>query len=126
MTESSFPWPRKGTENRRLSAVVGAFLLAIDVLPTPRKSVRGPEAALRAPLFARFDPGWRDSIVRCDDRRPPLEGGPSSDPFFPLCPTPGRFVRLLSGIDSFRSGLLVTRAALLLDAAPFTNGHCVS
>ena len=46
MTESSFPWPRKGTENRRLSAVVGAFLLAIDVLPTARKSVLGPEAAL--------------------------------------------------------------------------------
>ena len=82
MTDSSFPWPWRGPENRRLSVVVGIFLLAInawalfaiDVLPIPRKSAWDPQANLRAPLFARFDSGWYDSIIRYGYQRPPAEG----------------------------------------------------
>ena len=122
MTDSSFPWPWRGPENRRLSVVVGIFLLAInawalfaiDVLPIPRKSAWDPQANLRAPLFARFDSGWYDSIIRYGYQRPPAEGGQSAHSFFPLYPTLGRFVHLLTGIDSFQSGLLVTWAALFL------------
>lgn len=122
MTETAFPWPWRGPENRRLSVVVGIFILAvnawalfaIDILPIPRKSAWDPQANLRAPLFARFDSGWYDSIIRYGYQRPPTEGGQSAHSFFPVYPTAGRFVHLLTGIDSFQSGLLVTWIALFL------------
>ena len=120
MTDSSFPWPWRGPENRRLSVVVGIFLLAInawalfaiDILPIPRKSEWDPQANLRAPLYARFDSGWYDSIIRYGYQRPPAEGKQSSHAFFPLYPTVARYLHLLTGIDSFQAGLLVSWAAL--------------
>ncbi len=122
MINAPFPWPWRGPENRRLSIAVGIYLLAInawalfaiDFLPISRASAWDPQANLRAPLFARFDSGWYDSVIRFGYQKPPPDGGQSSHAFFPLYPTLGRYVHLVTGIDSFQSGLLVTWAALFL------------
>lgn len=119
MSESGFPWPWRG-ENRRLSVLVLGWVLllnlwalvAIDVLPITRKSPWDPPANQRAPLFARYDSGWYDSIIRFGYRPAPDVGEQSAHAFFPLYPMAARYLHLATGLDSFLSGLLVTLAAL--------------
>lgn len=122
MTESPFPWPWRGPLNRRLSLLSLGFILAlnlwgliaIDFLPISRKSAWDPQANLRAPLYARFDSGWYDGIIRFGYGPPPPPGMPSAHAFFPLYPEVARFFHLMTGIDSFQCGLAVTYAALFL------------
>lgn len=117
-----FPWPWNGPENRRLAKVVVCWVFALnlwavfayDVLPISRFSPWGAESDLRAPLFARFDSGWYDSIVRFGYPDPPREGKASAHAFFPLYPTLARLVHQSTGVDSFHAALLVTYLCLLL------------
>jgi len=121
VNESQFPWPWRA-ENRKTSLFVLGWILllnlwalvAIDFLPISRKSQWDPAANLRAPLFARFDSGWYDGIVRYGYRAPPEIGQQSAHSFFPLYPTLGRYIHMATGVDSFQSALLVTYAALFL------------
>ena len=121
MNDTCYPWPWRG-ENRRLALVVILWilainlwgLLAIDVLPISRHSPWDPPSNLRAPLFARFDSGWYDGIIKFGYGPPPPAGKPSAHAFFPLYPELARFLHLMTGIDAFQTGLLVTWAALLL------------
>ncbi|MEO6326164.1 MAG: hypothetical protein ABIT01_20140 [Thermoanaerobaculia bacterium] len=122
MTPTPFPWPWRGALNRRLSLVALIWILAlnlwgliaIDFLPISRHSAWEPSANLRAPLLARYDSGWYDGIIRFGYGPPPAAGKESAHAFFPVYPEIARFVHLMTGIDSFQSGLLVTYAALLL------------
>jgi hypothetical protein len=122
LTPSSFPWPWRGALNRRLSLIALVWILAInlwgliaiDFLPISRKSAWDPQANLRAPLLARYDSGWYDAIIRYGYGRPPDAGQASTHAFFPLYPEIARFVHLMTGVDSFQCGLMVTYAALLL------------
>jgi len=119
LNESNFPWPWRA-DNRRISLFVLGWILllnlwalvAIDFLPISRKSQWDPAANLRAPLFARYDSGWYDSIVRYGYRAPPEMGQESAHSFFPLYPMLGRYLHLATGVDSFQTALLVTYAAL--------------
>ncbi len=121
MSESHFPWPWRA-ENRKISLFVLGWILllnlwalvAIDFLPISRKSQWDPAANLRAPLFARFDSGWYDTIVRYGYQAPPEIGQQSAHSFFPLYPMLGRYLHLATGVDSFQTALLVTYAALFL------------
>jgi hypothetical protein len=116
-----FPWPWSGPENRRLSKIVVCWILALnlwavfayDVLPIPRHSPWGSESDLRAPLFARFDSGWYDSIIRFGYREPPPPGKASAHAFFPLYPTLARLIHQGAGVDSFHSALFVSYLCLL-------------
>ena len=119
MNDSTFPWPWR-PDNRRISLFVLGWILllnlwalvAIDFLPITRKSQWDPAANLRAPLFARYDSGWYDSIVRYGYQAPPEIGQESAHSFFPLYPMLGRYLHLATGVDSFQTALLVTYAAL--------------
>lgn len=122
MTQSPpFPWPWRGAENRRLTRIVLLWvfalnlwaLFAVDILPITRRSPWDPQANLRAPLFARYDSGWYDSIVRYGYQKPPAPGKESEHAFFPLYPMLGRFVHLATGVDSFQTALLVSYLCLL-------------
>ncbi len=120
MTESSFPWPWQG-ENRRIGLLAIAWivainvwaLVAVDFLPIPRHSPWDPAANLRAPLFARYDSGWYDVIVKYGYGPPPPPGQPSPHAFFPLYPEIARLLHLMTGIDSFQAALFVSWAAFL-------------
>ena len=128
MNASSYPWPWQGS-NRRLSVVVIGWivamnawaLIAIDFLPISRKSPWDPIANLRAPLFARFDSGWYDSIVKYGYRPPPPPGQASAHAFFPLYPEIARLLHLMTGIDAFQTALLVTWASLLFAVPLFVD-----
>ena len=128
MNASSFPWPWQGS-NRRLSVVVIGWivamnawaLIAIDFLPISRKSPWDPIANLRAPLFALFDSGWYDSIVKYGYRPPPPPGQASAHAFFPLYPEIARLLHLMTGIDAFQTALLVTWASLLFAVPLFVD-----
>lgn len=117
-----FPWPWRGPENRRLTRIVLLWIfglnvwgaIAFDVLPISRRSPWGSEADLRAPLFARFDSGWYDSIARFGYPKPPAPGKASAHAFFPLYPTLSRFIHQTTGVDSFRAALLVSYLCLLV------------
>jgi len=116
-----FPWPWQGRDNRRLSLLALLYvvalnawaLVAVDFFPIPRHSPWAPEANQRAPLYARYDSGWYDAIVRFGYGPPPEPGKGSVHAFFPLYPELGRFLHLWTGLDSFQSALAVTYAALL-------------
>jgi hypothetical protein len=128
MTSASFPWPWQG-ENRRLSLVVIVWILAmnawaliaIDFLPITRHSPWDPAANLRAPLFARYDSGWYDGIVKYGYGPPPPPGGPSAHAFFPLYPEIARLLHLMTGIDAFQTALFVTWASLLFAVPLFVE-----
>lgn len=118
---ASFPWPWRDVETRRVTLLAVVWvallnlwgLLAIDFFPITRHSPWEPAANQRAPLFARYDSGWYDAIVRFGYREPPPPGQPSAHAFFPLYPETARYVHLWTGLESFESALLVTYIALL-------------
>lgn len=120
MNESSFPWPWRGKENRKLSLLVLAWLLlanlwalvAIRILPISWRSPWNDSANARAPFYARYDSGWYDVIVRHGYPPPPGPGEQSAHAFFPLYPMTARALHVATGIDSFRAALLVTWVAL--------------
>jgi len=122
MSESRFPWPWRGRENRRLSLLVLAWvaalnvwaLFSISVLPLARASQWNEEVTRRAPMFARYDSGWYNTIIERSYQAPPPPGQQSEHAFFPLYPMAARLLHLATGLDSFRAGLLVSYAALLL------------
>jgi hypothetical protein len=128
MISASFPWPWQG-ENRRLSLVVIVWifamnawaLIAIDFLPITRHSPWDPTANLRAPLFARYDSGWYDGIVKYGYGPPPPPGAPSAHSFFPLYPEIARLLHLMTGIDAFQTALFVTWASLLFAVPLFID-----
>jgi hypothetical protein len=128
MTDASYPWPWRG-ENRRLSLIVILWILAmnvwaliaIDFLPITRKSPWDPIANLRAPLYARYDSGWYDSIIKGGYRPPPALGEPSAHAFFPLYPEIARLLHLMTGIDGFQTALLVTWASLFFAVPLFVE-----
>lgn len=129
-TTDSFPWPWRDADTRRVTWMAVAWiaainlwaLVAIDFLPIPRRAPWEPAAAQRAPLFARYDSGWYDSIVRFGYQAPPPPGMESAHAFFPLYPELARFLHLATGLDSFQSALVVTYAALLF-ALPLFLGE---
>lgn len=122
MREASFPWPWSGPQNRTLTLAVFAWLLlvnlwglvAVHLLPISWRSPWDESANARAPLFARYDSGWYDSIVRHGYPPAPGAGEESAHAFFPLYPMAARALHVVTGIDSFRAALLVTWAALFL------------
>ena len=128
MTDASFPWPWRA-ENRRLSLTVILWILAvnvwaliaIDFLPITRKSPWDPAANLRAPLFARFDSGWYDGIIKYGYGPPLAPGKPSAHAFFPLYPEIARLLHLATGVDSFQTALLVTWASLFFAVPLFVQ-----
>ncbi len=66
------------------------------MLPLANPSPWGPEAR---PYFARYDSGWYAQIARDGYGPPPPAGAESAHAFFPLYPTLGRAVVLLTGAD---------------------------
>jgi hypothetical protein len=122
MRESGFPWPWSGSENRRLALLVLAWIAALNLwalfsihaLPLARPSDWDEEVTRRAPLFARYDSGWYNTIAERGYQAPPAPGQQSEHAFFPLYPMTARVLRLATGLDGFRAGLLVSYAALLL------------
>lgn len=129
MSESSFPWPWRGAQNRKLSLLVLAWLAllnlwalaAVHVLPLARESQWNEEATRRAPLFARYDSGWYATIIERGYQAPPPAGQQSEHAFFPLYPMVARLLHLATGIDSFRAGLLVSILALFLAIPLFVD-----
>ncbi len=122
MSRSSFPWPWRGPENRKLTLVVLLWLAALQLwafvsiraLPIGRPSPWSEEATRRAPAFARFDSGWYNSIVENGYPPPPAAGAQSEHAFFPLYPMTARALHLATGLDSFRAAVVVSWTALLL------------
>ncbi len=122
MSESAFPWPWRGPENRRLSLLVLGWIAAVHlwalavfgVAPIAREAQWSPDVVARAPLLARFDSGWYDTIARNGYPPPPPPGHEAPHAFFPLYPLTVRALHLATGIESFRLGLAVSWAALLL------------
>lgn len=139
MNESGFPWPWPG-EGRRISLLVLGWVLllnlwalvAIDVLPITRKSPWDPPSNQRAPLFARYDSGWYDSIIRFGYRPAPDVGEQSAHAFFPLYPMAARYLHLAAATLCEgrpwlrRLWLGVSTVGLLVNSALFTNWHFVS
>lgn len=122
MNEQPFPWPWRGAENRRL-AVVGVLWLvllnvwawAVPFLPGSGATPPWPaEVVARAPSYARLDSGWYLSIIENGYGPPPPAGTESAHAFFPLYPSVARAVHLLSGLDGFTCGLLLSWVSFLL------------
>lgn len=121
MRESGFPWPWSGLDNRRLALLVVAWiatlnlwaLLSIHALPLARPSDWDEDVTRRAPLLARYDSGWYNTIAERGYQAPPAPGTQSEHAFFPLYPMTARVLHVATGLDGFRAGLLVSYAALL-------------
>lgn len=117
-----FPWPWRGPECRRLTGAAClwiALLLAwgfvlLHLVPGAAPSPWPCGIAAEAPLFARFDTGWYRDIARDGYGPPPPPGRESEHAFFPLYPYLARAVHLATGLETFRSLLLVSWAAFLL------------
>lgn len=88
--------------------------VAMDLVPGANASPWPPEAAAEAPLYARFDSGWYADIARDGYGPPPPPGRESEHAFFPLYPYAARAVHLATGLEVFRSLLLVSWASFLL------------
>lgn len=129
MSDSSFPLPWRGKENRKLSLLVVAWLGALNLwalasirfLPLARESQWNEDVTRRAPTFARYDSGWYNTIIERGYQAPPPPGQQSEHAFFPLYPMAARLLHVATGIDSFRAGLLVSYAALLLAVPLFVE-----
>lgn len=121
MRESGFPWPWSGPQNRRLTLLVVAWIAALNLwalfsihaLPLARPSDWNEDVTRRAPLFARYDSGWYNTIAERGYQAPPVPGKQSEHAFFPLYPMTARVLHLATGLDGLRAGLLVSYAALL-------------
>lgn len=91
------------------------------IAPLARPSPWGPEAAARAPYFARLDSGWYGDIARSGYGSPPLPGAESAHAFFPLYPMAGRAVHLLTGLDPLWALSVVSWICFLLALPLFAD-----